>query len=127
MAASADIYQALIADPVLTALVPVSNIFMQRRTNEVAFPSLHLAQDGGIAFPVLEGEVAEQNPIYVSEILATTYDAAYDIENAVRDALVNTNHATFVATRGELSSHLFNEDTKVHELLGAWSVFYYGS
>lgn len=126
MGLSADIYLALTSAVDLTNLVPVSNIFMQRRTNEVAFPAVHLSQDGGTAFPTLEGEADLQNPIYVSEIQARTYDEIYAIEEAVKDVLINQNHATFVATRGELSSHLFNEDTKVHELLGAYSIYYGG-
>lgn len=126
MALSADIYNALIADSALTALVPVSNIFMQRRTNEVAFPSLNLSQDGGIAMPVFAGEVAQQMPVYVYEILGTSYDYCYAIDEALKDALINTTHATFTALREVLPSHLFDEDTKVHELIGALSIFYNG-
>lgn len=126
MALSADIYQALTSDVDLTNLVPASNIFMQRRTNEVAFPSINMSQDGGTAFPTLESEADLQNPIYVSEIQARTYDEIYAIEQELTRVLVKENHATFEATRGELSSHLFDDDTKVHELLGAYSIYYGG-
>jgi hypothetical protein len=99
---------------------------MQRRTNDTAFPSINMSQDGGVAFGILQGEVAEQGPIYTSEILAGDYESALAIENAMKDVLVNQSHSSFTATRAALSAHLYDEDTNVHELLGAFSIFYYG-
>jgi hypothetical protein len=124
---SEDIYQALITDPAVTGLVPVNSIYMQRRTNDTGYPSLNISQDGGQAFPVLAGEVAQSGPIYVTEILATDYESALAIENAVKDVLINTTHSTFTAIRSELSAHLYNEEINAHELIGALSIFYNGA